>query len=192
MTVRPQATGSSCDGISISPGTSAVGISGLNGAPYVFVTINDAQNNSVFNCYGAACGNRNNIVRPLPGGTYTTIVTYFDANQFPVCSDTRIFDIIGTGADESPVAEVLPASVLEVFPNPTRNFVIIRRGASGPEKVTLRLIDNTGRTVITRQTDGAALRQYRLDLSGLPQGLYYLSLVSAKGDVQARQLVVAR
>ncbi|MBC8084350.1 MAG: PQQ-dependent sugar dehydrogenase [Hymenobacter sp.] len=81
-----------------------------------------------------------------------------------------------------------PASALQLWPNPATQTVAVRLPAAPRTAISVRLRDALGRTARAIQLP-AGQQETRLDLNGLPSGLY---LVQAQlGDTQyTRRLVV--
>jgi len=77
--------------------------------------------------------------------------------------------VIGTGAPGSTTAqhEAYIGSALEVFPNPTQDFVTLK---NMPQNAILHLYNSAGNQLERTVTNG------RLDLKDLPAGLYFLEL----------------
>ena len=61
-----------------------------------------------------------------------------------------------------------------LFPNPATDKLILQSGISGGEKLTLRLIDVTGRILIS---EDSFVTGTPLDISALPPGYYTLQLI---------------
>nr|WP_256534173.1 kelch repeat-containing protein [Lewinella sp. JB7] len=78
-----------------------------------------------------------------------------------------------------PVAEENTLNWLEVFPNPVANELRFDLEGTSEGRVELRLTDAGGRTVLQRAYDKATpVLTDRIDVSGLPAGVYHLQLVT--------------
>ncbi len=65
------------------------------------------------------------------------------------------------------------------YPNPTEGTLNIS-GLTGNNQI--RVIDNIGRIIMTEQPKQSQ-NEYQLDLSALPEGLYYISIINEKGEL---------
>lgn len=81
---------------------------------------------------------------------------------------------------------------LLAYPNPTSDKLMVRTLTSADGQVTVRLMDITGRAVVTGLTYNAVageLRESALDVSGLQSGVYVL-LVQRDGHTMTETIVV--
>ncbi len=70
------------------------------------------------------------------------------------------------------------------YPNPTEGTLNIS-GLTGNNLI--RVIDNIGRIVLSEQSKQTQ-NEYQLDLSSLPEGLYYISIINDKGGVVTEKI----
>jgi hypothetical protein len=73
---------------------------------------------------------------------------------------------------------------VSIFPNPANQFVYFKGAALLENIVNITLIDVTGRTY------SAHLDTSRIDVSNLPNGLYYMRFVYADGRIASYKLMV--
>jgi len=126
-------------------------------------------------------GNSNSLVSyemidPVPyAGTYYRLKqTDFDG-QF------EYFDMIFI---QRALGGTEPGEAFSIYPNPVENILNIETYTEGDHTVTI--VDETGRTVLSRELDHAILHQ--LDLGGLRSGLYSIG-ISDGNSISYRKLV---
>lgn len=79
-------------------------------------------------------------------------------------------------------------SLFVVYPNPFGKKVQVKFNSDGPDKATMRIIDNTGK-VISTQTDPVQAGENRLtirNVDNLPGGIYYLELVTKDKNIRTK------
>ncbi|MBY0476944.1 MAG: PQQ-dependent sugar dehydrogenase [Chitinophagaceae bacterium] len=70
--------------------------------------------------------------------------------------------------------------ILQLFPNPVHSYTSIGINALADETVQMRIADNTGRVVMTRNfTVTKGMNNFNLDLSSLPAGFYFVDVTGA-------------
>ncbi|HKK68650.1 MAG TPA: T9SS type A sorting domain-containing protein, partial [Bacteroidales bacterium] len=77
-------------------------------------------------------------------------------------------------------------SELNIFPNPASHYVIIETGEKKPGDMHAYMYDNTGH--IVRQFQFTH-QQTKVNLSGLPEGIYLLRIEDAN-KTTARKLII--
>lgn len=82
------------------------------------------------------------------------------------------------GLDENSIADEVI-----IFPNPTQGIVTVL--CSNPVNRTLEIIDVTGRVV---KADNFGTSKYSVDIKELPQGVYYLKLISGN-SIETKKLI---
>ena len=94
---------------------------------------------------------------------------------------------------EPPAAQVPSTILLDVSPNPARDYLQLGITSPDPAHTHIRLTDLLGRTVAEPSAHLAAEKaaRIRIDISDLPAGVYNL-VVSAPGEQVVRSVVVAR
>lgn len=109
----------------------------------------------------------------VPNGTALP-GTACDDNDPNTGNDTWLSDCTCQG---STGLRELPAPVLEVGPNPTRDLLFVRLSGAATGTIMLRLLDLSGAVVLQREVRGAtALWSGSLDLSALSSGAYLLDV----------------
>jgi len=86
---------------------------------------------------------------------------------------------------------VQPHTSLEVFPNPAANEVTVQLNSTGNIQGVLRVLDYTGKIVVERDANNAAIQ---LNTSSLSNGLYHVLYVPRNSDEPRAQskLVIIR
>lgn len=80
---------------------------------------------------------------------------------------------------------------IDLLPNPARDQVDVVFG-SGSDRITLEVIDATGKVVLVEQhnAQGPGIQRQQLDLSGLQAGVYSVGVIDATGAMGIKRLVV--
>ncbi|MGA2297853.1 MAG: T9SS type A sorting domain-containing protein, partial [FCB group bacterium] len=154
-----------------------------------------AQNNkdSSYEWYainGTINGNRNlNSVNVVWGNADSGIVKLIETN-FKGCVDTvsLVVNLLPVGVDElNNVNESI-----SIFPNPATNELKISYNLNVNKNVTFTIIDILGNVVYSATEQGlAGANNSKIDLSALPQGVYYLKLTTG-ADAMTRIISVIR
>lgn len=78
-----------------------------------------------------------------------------------------------------------------LYPNPARDHVSLSLEGTASERAEVEVFDVLGRRVLYRDkgVQAAGLRQHRLDLSGIPAGLYVVRATAESGATTTRRLV---
>jgi len=111
--------------------------------------------------------------------TVTTLITVNDQR-------TQWLDGSAVG-----IAEALTQDIgIDVFPNPASDRIEVVYGASG--RLTLELVDATGRTVQVRELGQRAPGVHRdvVDIAGQPAGLYVLRIRNEAGETGTKRLII--
>ena len=70
-----------------------------------------------------------------------------------------------------------------LYPNPVQDEAILVVGIEKAARIQCRVVDNTGRNILTRQWDlGAGSHTLKIDVSSLAKGTYYLELFGLDTD----------
>jgi hypothetical protein len=98
-----------------------------------------------------------------------------------------------TSADTPPVAETAAVQIHPNYPNPFTGATTLRYSLSRPSRVTLRVLDVTGRCVATLLDDAprpAGTSSILFPAAPLPQGLYIAELLTGIRRVQRLMLLL--
>lgn len=77
-----------------------------------------------------------------------------------------------------------------VFPNPTSGAVTVNLDATVDQEIELRVMNSIGQQVKGLNIIPAETPRQEVDLSGLPDGLYYFDLIDAQGNRQTEKIVL--
>ena len=72
---------------------------------------------------------------------------------------------------------------IEVFPNPTSDFVKVRILDSKKSELKIELINSSAQLIISKQFDTRYSNEITLDISSQPSGLYYLRITEEKNQI---------
>jgi stress-induced morphogen len=84
---------------------------------------------------------------------------------------------------------VAPTSKIEAYPNPVATQLTVKFNEKDNETYTLTLYNRYNMRVMTRTVNSAYLKELRINTFNLPNGIYFLRLVSEKGII-SRKIVV--
>jgi len=105
-------------------------------------------------------------------------------------ADTTYFDVVFTSSLTG-VEEVIGGEPLSLNPNPASSFVKITFDPVSYSLATLRIINILGQTLSTSSLSGCD-GSYRLDISDLSEGIYFVTLEAEKQNRLLRKLVIKR
>jgi hypothetical protein len=94
-------------------------------------------------------------------------------------------------SDLTGMAEIGDNSKISIFPNPARDWIILKPLKSFTETAELQLYNILGKKVLS-QTLNPMQGQYNLNVSGLAEGMYIMKVTSAKGIVYNGKLVIQK
>ncbi len=128
-----------------------------------------------------------------PGGAIKEVIFYgaFNSNidghkgqDVTRLSNLRVWKEGFVGAEEKSIW-----AKSTVFPNPAQQQVTVQIPQSVSVQTEITLVDINGKQVM-RQTLDAGKMQQQLDISGVPQGLYFVHLHSTLGDFTQKVLIL--
>jgi hypothetical protein len=76
-----------------------------------------------------------------------------------------------------------------LYPNPARNFINVASTAERSQKVTIQLIDNTGRVLVTQQSMLNTATPVVIPVVGYKAGLYYMIITDAQRSVKQKIII---
>jgi hypothetical protein len=117
----------------------------------------------------------------LPTGDYTVIVT--DANG---CVIEGMVSVISTG-----IRELVGLATIQTHPNPTSGLLNLQIEMDQATTIELRLVDVTGRSLITQTYSNTATLAQVFDLSQFQNGVYLLQITTEKGTA-AQKIVLQK
>jgi PKD repeat protein len=115
-------------------------------------------------------------------GVYTVCLTVFDSTCLLEDSTCQTIDLI-TGIGNINAADALIA----VSPNPAVDFITLSNG--GLDIQTIRLLNITGAEVYSNVTGHYPGNALRIDLPGVPAGIYLLKIETDKGIVTKKIVI---
>ncbi len=122
------------------------------------------------------------------GGNSTTVLAYQHLDLQPL-KGTGYYRLKQTDFDGryvySNIRQVWigKESAIRILPNPAKDFVVVN-GLDGTEMI--HVLDATGRKVKEIRATG---QEATLELTGLPQGLYHIQIITPQGTVVSRKVV---
>lgn len=117
----------------------------------------------------------------------------FSVRTLPNYPNYRLYDVPGSVCDTLGINAPMVSSTelelsneknIQIFPNPTTG-IMQWSGLANTESLTLRVQDALGRICFEQDEVGASV-----DLSRLPNGVYFLTLLGAQGQIIAAKAVV--
>jgi hypothetical protein len=125
------------------------------------------------------------ISEDCPLGIKIPIKVDISSNCYVYWSDT-----ISIFVDRPSYINEAGVSLPKIYPNPARDIVNIELPVSGMRTVTIELYDMIGKVVLNKECkNGAAKSIEKIDVSGLPAGLYILK-VRQKQYIGIEKLIV--
>lgn len=143
-------------------------------------------------------------------GSYTVCVTQSDSRGLKKCSTCITFcyskkvilkETDNTGLrSEGPDLEAISKEELQanrkrdisLVPNPAKNYVDVQTSLSKKDKVAVKIIDGSGKTVLEKSENLNSGRQsIRLNIEKLIQGIYIMELTS-EGKTGSQKLMISK
>lgn len=90
------------------------------------------------------------------------------------------------------VKDLKTAPTLNAYPNPTRGETTITVNQAGNEKYSIRISNAIGRTVKTVDVPQNASDAISVDISALPSGFYFYSLLANDKMLETKRLILQR
>jgi hypothetical protein len=123
----------------------------------------------------------------LPAGLHYVTITATD-NGTPALSSSRTI-VIRSHYDASVatgITETNPADLFSIYPNPSNGSITITHGISQDAQPAVIVSDVVGKSVLT-----AALNSntQKIDISALPQGIYFATIISKDGKSKTMKIV---
>jgi plastocyanin len=92
----------------------------------------------------------------------------------------------------SGLKDIKTAPTLNAYPNPTRGETTITINQAGSEKYTIRISNAIGRMVKTVEVPQNATEGISVDISNLPSGFYFYSLLVNDKMLETKRLILQR
>jgi M6 family metalloprotease-like protein len=81
------------------------------------------------------------------------------------------------------------AQKTRIYPNPTKGIITIVPGGSSGKSVGISVLDITGRIILSRSIETG--KEYRFDISGYPEGIYFVK-VKGEDSVSVSRVILVR
>jgi PKD repeat protein len=117
---------------------------------------------------------------PAPG-FYTVCLTV--GNPYGVSSKCKVVEVKVSGTNAEPSGQGERSAVI-FYPNPTTGW-IEWNAIAGEESMRIRVYDALGRLCFERETS-----ENKANLSELPDGVYFVSLLGGNGSIVATKAIV--
>jgi hypothetical protein len=126
----------------------------------------------------------------LPGPQSASLSVTFGADAQDV-----FFEISGFGTINGAGVTANTSSTdwdIELYPNPARDFVDVTLDAAVADVAQIRIYDVTGREVLTAPLGLLAPGEHETELStvGIPDGIYFVRVVGASGQLASARLSI--
>ncbi len=95
----------------------------------------------------------------------------------------------GSATIDLPTILVEEVPLFDIYPNPANDFIFLKHAAPLTVKTSIVITSATGNRVLEEVLDADALGT---DVSGLPPGVYFLSIVQAEKRLMTRKVVIVR
>lgn len=121
-------------------------------------------------------------------GNYSVIVT--DSNN---CKETFNISVLQDGAPECKSTSVndIEKQYISLHPNPASNEAVLKFFSNKAEQTIIKLTDITGKTILVKNISvNSGENNYHLNLDGVNNGMYYISLISNATEYINLKLVV--
>ena len=121
---------------------------------------------------------------PTANGNYYVHVTNSIATELTLFSDTISFS---AGKSSDAIASSISKTNFSVYPNPAKTYTTVFFNTSG--NVVLKLSDANGNLLQTKDvTASKGLNRITIDVSQYTAGLYFITLIDDKKQVQTLSL----
>ncbi len=118
-------------------------------------------------------GSTNKRITVLKKGWYSVTVV----DNKGCMNDDSLFIINTIGVSET----MADGSKISLYPNPSKEYVVIEIEATQPDRFTLELYNAKSQIILQQQTDILGNDRKILDLSSYTSGLYYIKVSNKKG-----------
>jgi hypothetical protein len=118
-----------------------------------------------------------NTFNPATAGTYTITYSYTNSNGCTNASSKTITVELCTGLEE------INGSGLVIYPNPAKETLSVKFGATPDNNATVELYDAIGKMVVSQK---ATEQLVTLDVQSFAKGIYTLRIVSGNSQVVRR------
>jgi len=102
---------------------------------------------------------------------------------------TAYYTSSGSGINDG---QPMPVSQLSVFPNPASDDLVIEFTSNGTNEATISIVNQVGKIMISREVPQMTkgLISEKIDISKLPSGIYFASVLCSCGKQLTQKLVI--
>lgn len=126
-------------------------------------------------------GSTTEDISNLSGGIYCVTIT--DANGCSIVNCDTVATLV--------TVDVAGLNSFDVYPNPTQGLAKLNLELAATADVEIDVINVTGQVIMSFKDSGIQNRQYELDLTDQPQGIYLVRL-NLNGQVATKSLILSR
>jgi hypothetical protein len=145
--------------------------------------------------YGVSPHTVYHLATNISGSTYSWYI-YKDKNGNTIPKGNYFRIRISSVADPSTVKDesdkyfkIVLAPTIDIYPNPSSTQVTLKFNEKDNENYTLTMYNKYNMRVMTKPIDAANMKVFRINTFNLPNGIYFLRLVSGK-RVISRKIIV--
>ena len=120
------------------------------------------------------------VATGLGVGTFTCTVT--DANGCTASANAAVSSITG-------ITTAVLTDSYKVYPNPASGFATVELQSSRKTQITLSLVNLVGQELIVKSLELNGTLKQNLDLTGLPVGLYFVTIQTPNGKTIQKLIV---
>jgi hypothetical protein len=159
-----------------------LGASDTVAGPYTVVDVTSSNIDTGY-CMGSLVISNGGYSRSFSSFEFISVVVATGAG----CKDTSTWDLLHYNCSGG-VNEISTLSNFEVKPNPAKDVLNISYELNDITPLKISIIDLTGRKVIdvVNATQTKGTHQHTLNLTELPQGVYFVNMMSYSGSFNSK------
>ncbi len=115
--------------------------------------------------------------------------SFYSISKLLTTASNILDDNEGNAAQSLPAVTYQQEQIIEIYPNPANDFVYLKHSAPLAVKSTLTVTSASGKVVLDAAVDDEL---FRMDISSLPPGVYFLSFFQNGQKTNTEKLVVIR
>jgi len=186
-----------CASTQISTGRNTILVSGLKAAPVSSILVLSMnRNQKYFNCWGAGCGDADEMTIPIGTGTYRVIVKNYTAAFEEYCEKEQII-VVNSNLQETPVFNkqgYIPTNTLElsrmvIYPTIAKENIYINIFDPENQVTQVQIWSQYGQRIQSLNVANHQL-QIELDIQHLSKGVYFLNAPLQDGTNLTRKVIV--
>ncbi len=137
------------------------------------------------------------IANNVSGSTYSWYINTYNNGNGAVAIPTGSHYRIRVSSTEDPnlkdesdnYFKIILAPIIDVYPNPSTTSVTVQFNENSNEHYVMTLYNRYNMRVLSKPVNTSATKQVRINTFNLPNGVYFLRLVSGK-EIISRKIVV--